>query len=130
MNGTSPANKEGISGCTRNLASKTDLMRYAEIEETLQTDDLINSYLARLSSLMERRVDSLLKYSNSRFNDPTVEFTIRSGELESIEIVRSSGNQKLDKEVRQVLIDASPFTPLPDIWKNQDLTFVATINIY
>ncbi len=130
LNGNSPADKQGISGCTRNLVSQADLIRYAEEEEARRTDYLINSYLNRLSSLMDRRMDSLLKYSSSRTNDPTVEFTIRYGELDSIEIVRSSGNEKLDSEVKQVLIEASPFTPLPDVWKGQNLTFVATINIY
>jgi TonB family protein len=130
LNGTSPADKEGASGCTRTLLSQADLIRYAQAAESRRTDYLISSYLNRLSSLMDRRIDSLLKYSNSRFNDPSVEFIIRSGELESIEIVRSSGNEKLDSEVKQVLMDASPFTPLPDIWRGQDLTFVATINIY
>jgi len=79
---------------------------------------------------MDRRMDSLLKYSSSRANDPSVEFTIKSGELESIEVVRSSGNEALDDAVKQVLMDATPFTPLPDIWKNQSFTFIATINIY
>lgn len=105
-------------------------MRFAKAEEALRTDYLINSYLTRLSSLLDRRMDSLLKYSGSRISDPSVEFTIKSGELDSIEIVRSSGSENLDNEVKQVLMDTTPFTPLPDTWKNQNISFIATINIY
>lgn len=132
LNGSSPAESQGISACTRSLSkpNQADLMRFAKAREALNRNNLIDSYLTMLSSLMDRRKDILHNYSGSRINDPSIEFTIISGELYSIEIVRSSGNEELDNAVKQVLVEASPFTPMPAIWKNRNISFVATINIY
>ena len=130
LNGSSPAEVQGISGCNRNLVNHDGLMRYAEADDAILRDYLITSYVNRLSSLMDRRMGGLLQYSASRTNDPAVEFTIRSGELYNIAIVRSSGSEKLDNAVMQALLDTTPFDPLPGIWKGRDISFIATINIY
>jgi TonB family protein len=117
-----------------------DLMRYAKLERetektkdkesiTLDTDDLMyTSYLQSLKS----RIEMIWKYPETARREGlqgnlVMRFSIgKSGRVEGIDIIKSSGYPELDEAARQALLDASPFNPLPDSWKKDSFNITGT----
>ncbi len=59
------------------------------------------------------------------FGDVDVRITFkRNGELGRVELLRTSGYRVLDDSVIRALNDANPYWPLPDDWKEDELTIV------
>jgi len=120
--------------------STDDLMRYAKIDRetekskddqtiTLDTDDLMyTSYL----QAMKKRIELIWKYPETARRDGlqgnlVMRFSInKSGRVDSIVVVKSSGYPELDEAARQALMDANPFNPLPDNWKKEYFTITGT----
>jgi periplasmic protein TonB len=99
---------------------------------SLNTDDLkYASYMHQL----KRRVETILQYPESlRGRNPPVEgrvyvqFTIgKSGVLEDIALVASSGHPELDRESLRAIRESFPFLPLPDSWKQERLMIPARV---
>lgn len=117
-----------------------DLKRYAKLDDrdiekskkdeiTLDTDDLMyTSYLQGLKS----RIETIWKYPETARRDGVqgdlvMKFSIaKSGRVENIELVKSSGYPMLDNAAKQALHDASPFNPLPDKWNKDYFTITGT----
>ena len=65
--------------------------------------------------LIERRI----------FGDVDVRITFKkNGELGRVELLRTSGYKVLDDSVIRALNDANPYWPLPEDWKEDELTIV------
>lgn len=59
------------------------------------------------------------------FGDVDVRITFKkNGELGRVELVRTSGYRVLDDSVMRALNDANPYWPLPDDWKEEELTII------
>jgi len=117
-----------------------DLERYAKVDSeslkdakedtiTLDTDDLMyTSYLQG----MKKRIELIWKYPETARRDGlqgtlVIKFAIgKSGRVEGIEVLKSSGYPMLDDAAKQALLDASPFNPLPDSWKKDYFTITGT----
>jgi len=115
-------------------------MRYAKVDKdvkrvepdqgiTLNTEDLMyTSYLQGL----KRRIELVWKYPETartagQQGELVMTFTIaKSGKVESVELLKSSGYTALDKAAQQAILDASPFNPLPDAWKKDNFTITGT----
>lgn len=120
------------------LPTQEDLEKYAQADiaqqqqkdaVTLDTDDLMyTSYLQGL----KKRIELIWKYPETARRDGlqgslVMRFCIgKSGKLESVEIVRSSGYPMLDEAAKQALEDANPYNPLPDNWKKTSFTITGT----
>ena len=121
------------------LPSREDLEKYAKADTeeekrhpdsvTLDTDDLMyTSYLQGL----KRRIELIWKYPETARRDGLqgsliMRFSIgKSGKLENVEVLRSSGYPMLDEAATQALKDANPYNPLPDNWKKDSFTITGT----
>ncbi len=122
------------------LPTQEDLEKYAKADTaemqrakndsvTLDTDDLMyTSYLQGL----KRRIELIWKYPETARRDGLqgsliMRFSIgKSGKLENVEIVRSSGYPMLDEAAKQALEDANPYNPLPDNWHKTSFTITGT----
>lgn len=116
-----------------------DLMRYAKIDRetekdrdntiTLDTEDL--EYTSYLQAL-KKRIELIWKYPETARESGiqgslVMRFSIaRSGSVDDIEVIKSSGYPELDRAARRALIDANPFNPLPDSWKKNYFTITGT----
>ncbi len=130
-----PSTRRGLM-----LPTQEDLEKYAQADTaemrrakkdavTLDTDDLMyTSYLQGL----KRRIELIWKYPETARRDGLqgsliMRFSIgKSGKLESVEIVRSSGYPMLDEAAKQALEDANPYNPLPDNWHKTSFTITGT----
>jgi protein TonB len=75
----------------------------------------VSSYWSYPPELWERRI----------FSDVYVRMTFRrDGRLVRAELVRTSGYRSLDDSAFRALKDAAPYWPLPDDWKEDELTIV------
>jgi protein TonB len=125
------------------LPTAADLERYAstglekgeekdkksDAEITLDTDDLkFTSYLQGLKN----RIEMAWKYPETARRDGlqgqlVMRFSImKSGKLDEVELIKSSGYPLLDNAAKQALVDANPFNPLPDNWKKDRFTITGT----
>lgn len=119
--------------------TQEDIKRYAKVDKgiekskegevTLDTDDLM--YTSYLHSLKDR-VEGSWKYPEIARRDGLqgnliMKFSItKSGNVDDIEIIKSSGYPMLDDAAKQALLDASPFNPLPGNWKKDRFTITGT----
>ena len=120
--------------------TQDDLERYAMVDKdnekvgsensvTLDTRDLM--YTAYLQGL-KNRIELIWKYPESARQDGiqgdlVMKFSIsKSGRVESVELIRSSGYPQLDDAAKRALMDADPFNPLPDNWKKDSFTITGT----
>ena len=137
-----PGTPECRTGKPRGFVKPTqeDLMRYAAIDKemektrdeeavTLDTEDLMyTSYLQGI----KRRIELIWKYPETARRDGlqgqlVMKFTIgKSGKVENIELVKSSGYNMLDEAAKQALLDANPFNPLPGNWNKETFTITGT----
>ena len=109
----------GMEGHQEEKSKKSDS------DITLDTDDLMfTSYLQGLKN----RIELVWKYPETARRDGlqgqlVMRFSIlKSGKLDEVELIKSSGYPLLDDAAKQALIDASPFNPLPDSWKKDRFT--------
>ena len=118
------------------LPTMKDLEQYANVDEdvkrtkdpnaiTLDTEDLqYTSYLRGL----KQRIEEGWEYPDIARRDGIqgqllMRFTIaKSGKVEDVQVLKSSGYPMLDNAARKALFDASPFNPLPDSWKKEAFT--------
>ena len=117
-----------------------DLRRYAKLDDrdlekskkneiTLDDEDL--KYASYLQGL-KNRIELIWKYPETARRDGlqgdlVMKFSIaKSGRVENIELVKSSGYPMLDDAAKQALHDASPFNPLPDQWHQDYFTITGT----
>ncbi len=132
----------GTNEAPRRLVQPTveDLMRYAKVDKdvkrvkpeqgiTLDTNDLMyTSYLRGL----KRRIEMVWRYPDTAQRDGlqgelVMRFSIaKSGKVESIELLKSSGYPLLDNAAEKALADASPFNPLPDSWNKERFVITGT----
>jgi len=57
------------------------------------------------------------------YGDLYLTFTIKkNGSLSKVELVRTSGYRSLDEAAMKALKDAAPYWPLPEDWKEEELT--------
>lgn len=57
------------------------------------------------------------------YGDLYLSFTIKkNGSLSKVELVRTSGYRSLDEAAMKALKDAAPYWPLPEDWKEEELT--------
>ncbi len=119
--------------------TQEDLMRYANVEKdiakskegeiTLDRDDM--EYTSYLHSF-KKRVETIWRYPETARRDGiegnlVMRFSIiKSGKVEDIDILKSSGYPMLDDAAKQALLDASPFNPLPGNWKKDRFTITGT----
>ena len=119
--------------------TQEDLMRYAKVDKdiekskegeiTLDKDDL--EYTSYLHSF-KKRVETIWRYPETARREGiqgnlVMRFSIiKSGKVEDIDIIKSSGYPMLDDAARQALLDASPFNPLPGNWKKERFTITGT----
>lgn len=117
-----------------------DLMRYAKVDPnvqkaepdqgiTLDTEDLMyTSYMQGLKN----RIELIWKYPETARRDGlqgelVMKFSIaKSGRVQNIEMIKSSGYEMLDRAAKKALEDASPFNPLPDSWKKEEFVITGT----
>ena len=120
--------------------SKDDLERYAKVDKesekardensvTLDTDDLLyTSYMKGLKT----RIELIWKYPETARKDGiqgdlVIKFSIaKSGRVENVELIKSSGYQQLDAAAKKALMDASPFNPLPGDWNKDSFVITGT----
>jgi len=140
--GPSAPASPGISESPRRLVRPTqdDLSRYADVDReverakdkdaiTLDTDDL--RYTTYINGL-KGRIEGIWKYPESARRDGlqgslVIKFVIgRSGRLEEVDIIKSSGYPLLDEAAKKALLDAQPFNPLPDNWKKDSFSITGT----
>jgi periplasmic protein TonB len=132
----------GEGEAPRRLVQPTveDLMRYAKVDPSikrvdpdkgvsLSSEDLMyTSYLQGL----KRRIELVWKYPETartanQQGELLMSFTIaKSGKVESVELLKSSGYSTLDKAAQQAIMDASPFNPLPETWNKESFTITGT----
>jgi len=140
--GGQPSKPSGGGEAPRRLSKPTeeDMRRYAKADQqvqraepgqgiTLDTTDLM--YASYMQGL-KNRIELNWKYPESAQRDGiqgdlVMRFTIsKSGKVTDLELIRSSGYGVLDKAVKQALMDASPFNPLPDSWKKDEFVITGT----
>lgn len=91
---------------------------------TFDTDELrYYSYMQRL----KEKIEGIWRYppeaaEKGIYGDLYIRFMIKKdGRLGNVELLRTSGYRSLDDAAMKALRDASPFWPLPDEWKKEEL---------
>lgn len=106
------------------LLSGPDLERYAHVDKDAEQSDVVSldtrdfryiSYFAHI----KRKIELSWTYPDEAaragvFGELMVQFTIaRSGRLEEVRLVRSSGSRILDEEAIRAIKFANPYNPFP-----------------
>lgn len=100
-------------------------------EDTVDLSTKEFKYVSYFTNL-KRKIDGVWNYpEESQIRGETgrlfLIFTIRSnGDLEDIELLNSSGYQRLDNEAIRAIKVASPFNPFPDSWDLEKLNIRAS----
>lgn len=133
--GRTPDNPDKIK-----MPTIEDLKRYAKVDKeslkpkddqsiTLDTDDL--KYASYMQGL-KRRIELVWKYPETARRDGiqgslVMRFSIaKSGKVDRVDVLESSGYPMLDEAAKRALMDASPFNPLPDNWNKESFTITGT----
>jgi protein TonB len=83
-----------------------------------------DGYMMRLKD----KIEGIWQYPSDAamrgiYGDLYLSFTIRkNGSLSKVELVRTSGHRSLDEAAMKALKDAAPYWPLPEDWKEEELT--------
>jgi protein TonB len=83
-----------------------------------------DGYMMRLKD----KIEGIWQYPSDAatrgiYGDLYLSFTIRkNGSLSKVELVRTSGYRSLDEAAMKALKDAAPYWPLPEDWKEEELT--------
>jgi protein TonB len=108
------------------IAKKTE----AQKEKSSITFDVkgfkYDSYMMRLKD----KIEGIWQYPSDAamrgiYGDLYLSFTIKkNGSLSKVELVRTSGYRSLDEAAMKALKDAAPYWPLPEDWKEEELTVI------
>jgi protein TonB len=92
-----------------------------------------DGYMMRLKD----KIEGIWQYPSDAamrqiYGDLYLSFTIKkNGSLRKVELIRTSGYRSLDEAAMKALKDAAPYWPLPEDWKEEELTvkghFIYTI---
>ena len=83
-----------------------------------------DGYMMRLKD----KIEGIWQYPSDAamrgiYGDLYLSFTIKkNGSLSKVELVRTSGYRSLDEAAMKALKDAAPYWPLPEDWKEEELT--------
>ncbi|MDP3260583.1 MAG: energy transducer TonB [Thermodesulfovibrionales bacterium] len=83
-----------------------------------------DGYMMRLKD----KIEGIWQYPSDAamrgiYGDLYLSFTIKkNGSLSKVELVRTSGHRSLDEAAMKALKDAAPYWPLPEDWKEEELT--------
>lgn len=83
-----------------------------------------DGYMMRLKD----KIEGIWQYPSDAamrgiYGDLYLSFTIKkNGSLSKVELVRTSGYRSLDEAAIKALKDAAPYWPLPEDWKEEELT--------
>ncbi|MFH1014391.1 MAG: energy transducer TonB [Nitrospirota bacterium] len=83
-----------------------------------------DGYMLRLKD----KIEGIWQYPSDAamrgiYGDLYLSFTIKkNGSLSKVELVRTSGHISLDEAAMKALKDAAPYWPLPEDWKEEELT--------
>ncbi|MXO66065.1 energy transducer TonB family protein [Altericroceibacterium endophyticum] len=123
-----PAGKSAVSALPENIAGvETQLQITAEVPAPSAEDDLLARYAQRLRNLIHARRPRGLNQEG----EVVVQFHLdRNGALQSSEIIRSSGNIRLDRLSLRMVRQAAPFPAADKEINDAQLTFQLPLHFH
>ena len=116
--------RQDAKEAAKNIAKKTEDQK----EKSSLTFDVkgfkYDGYMMRLKD----KIEGIWQYPSDAamrgiYGDLYLSFTIKkNGSLSKVELVRTSGYRSLDEAAMKALKDAAPYWPLPEDWKEEELT--------
>lgn len=113
------------------LFDKETIEKYAKKEPAGEKDltfDVPEFHHRGYMRMLRSKIESIWRYPSGAAKhgisgDLYIRFSIkRNGKLGKVELIRTSGHKDLDKAAMTALKEGEPFWPLPDDWKENELT--------